>query len=72
MCYVAGVSRIGQDNNGHTYPGHSQAVDYLGANVVMPSENEGVFTVELDKESMLETRKKFDFLSDRDNFTLQG
>lgn len=72
MCYVAGVSRIGQDNNGHNYPGHSQVADYLGANVIKPSENEGVFTVELDKESMLETRKKFDFLSDRDGFSLQG
>jgi predicted amidohydrolase len=72
MCYVAGVSRIGQDNNGHNYPGHSQVVDYLGANIVAPSENEGVFTVVLDKGNMLETRKKFDFLSDRDSFSLQG
>jgi omega-amidase len=72
ICYVAGVSRIGQDNNGHSYPGHSQVVDCLGANVVAPSEHEGVFTVALDKESMLETRKKFDFLSDRDSFILQG
>jgi omega-amidase len=72
MCYVAGVSRVGQDNNGHNYPGHSQVVDCLGANVVAPSENEGVFTVKLDKESMQETRKKFDFLSDRDSFSLQG
>lgn len=72
MCYVAGVSRIGQDNNGHNYPGHSQVIDCLGANVIAPSENEGVFTVEMDKQSMLETREKFDFLSDRDSFSLQG
>jgi len=71
MCYVAGVNRIGQDNNGHNYPGHSQVVDFLGANVVAPSESEGVFTVEMNKQSMLETRKKFDFLSDRDSFSLQ-
>lgn len=72
MCYVAGVNRMGQDNNGHNYPGHSQVADFLGANVVEPSENEGVFTVKLDKESMLETRKRLDFLSDRDNFSLLG
>lgn len=71
MCYVAGVNRIGQDNNGHSYLGHSQVLDCLGGNVVEPSENEGVFTVTLDKESMLETRKKLDFLSDRDSFSLQ-
>lgn len=72
MCYVAGVNRIGRDSNGHNYLGHSQVIDCLGANVVVTSENEGVFTVKLDKQSMLETRKKLDFLSDRDTFILQG
>ncbi len=72
MCYVAGVNRIGEDTNGHPYPGHSQVVDCLGATIVDASGDEGVFSVVLDKESMLETRKKFGFLNDRDSFTLQG
>jgi predicted amidohydrolase len=71
MCYVAGVNRIGQDNNGHNYPGQSQAVDPLGANVLEPSMNEGVYTVNLDKEAMLEVRDKFRFLNDKDTFILQ-
>ena len=70
MCCVAGVNRIGQDNNGHNYLGHSQVFDELGANVVEPSESEGVFTVELNKESLLQTRNKFGFLNDRDGFSL--
>jgi len=70
MCCVAGVNRIGQDINGHNYLGHSQVFDELGANIAEPSENEGVFTVELNKESLLETRKKFGFLNDRDGFSL--
>lgn len=70
MCYVAGVNRIGQDSNGHEYPGHSQLFDCLGTIVVEPSANEDVFTVILDKETMLETRKKLGFLNDRDNFTV--
>jgi len=70
MCCVAGVNRIGQDNNGHNYLGHSQVFDELGANVLEPSESEGVFIVKLDKESLLETRKKFGFLNDRDGFSL--
>ncbi|MDV6169660.1 amidohydrolase [Flavobacterium sp. DG1-102-2] len=70
MCYVAGVNRTGQDNNGHSYLGHSQVLDELGTNVVQPKENEGVFTVELNKESLLETRNKFQFLNDRDSFSL--
>jgi omega-amidase len=72
MCYVAGVNRIGEDANGHPYPGHSQVVDCLGATIADASGDEGVFSVVLDKESMLETRKKFGFLNDRDSFTLQG
>jgi predicted amidohydrolase len=72
MCFVAGVNRIGQDSNGHNYPGHSQVLDCLGANAIMPSGNEGVYTIKLDRESMLETRKKLSFLDDMDTFTLQG
>ncbi len=70
MCYVAGVNRVGNDNNGHAYPGHSQVFDCLGANTVMPSDNEGMFTIKLDKENIQETRKKLGFLNDRDSFTL--
>lgn len=70
MCYVAGVNRIGQDSNGHNYPGHSQAFDCLGAAVIEPSANEGVYTAVLDREAMLETRKKFGFLNDRDSFNV--
>lgn len=72
MCYVAGVNRIGKDSNGHEYPGHSQVLDYLGAHSIAPSSAEGVFTVKLDKESMLETRKKLGFLNDMDRFTVLG
>ncbi len=71
VCYVAGVNRVGQDTNGHSYLGHSQLFDELGNTIVQPTETEGVFTVELDKESMLETRKKFPFLNDRDTFSLR-
>ncbi|NIA01114.1 nitrilase family protein, partial [Massilia sp. CCM 8734] len=39
--------------------------------VLDPQENEGVFIVEIDKKPMLETRKKLDFLSDRDQFEIK-
>lgn len=71
MCYVAGVNRIGQDNNGHDYPGQSQVIDCIGAYTEPPSAKEGVLVIDLDKESMLATRKKLGFLNDRDSFTLQ-
>ena len=70
MSYVVGVNRIGTDNNNLEYVGHSQAVDFLGNYIQEPQETEGVFIVELDKETMLETRQKLDFLNDKDNFTI--
>lgn len=70
MCYTIGVNRIGSDANNHEYIGHSQAVDFLGDYVLEPKETEGVFIIELDREKMLETRKKLAFLEDRDNFRI--
>lgn len=70
MSYVIGVNRIGIDNNNLEYVGHSQAVDFLGNYILEPHENEGVFVVELNKEKMLETRKKLAFLDDRDEFVI--
>ncbi|RZJ30563.1 MAG: amidohydrolase [Flavobacterium sp.] len=70
MAYVAGVNRVGKDDNGHNYLGHSQVVDCLGKNIVEPAVGEGVFTCTLDKNQMLETRQKFGFLNDRDDFTV--
>jgi omega-amidase len=70
MSYVIGVNRIGTDSNNHEYIGHSQAVDFLGNYILEPQENEGVFTVELDKNALLETRSKLGFLNDKDDFKI--
>jgi omega-amidase len=72
QCFTIGVNRIGIDNNHHEYIGHSQIVDCLGNYILEPQEIEGVFIANLDKNSMLETRKKLDFLSDRDTFSFSG
>ncbi|MGO4817375.1 amidohydrolase [Flavobacterium sp. W22_SRS_FP1] len=70
MSYTIGVNRIGKDSNGYEYVGHSQAVDFLGESILEPQESEGVFFVELNKEKMMQTRSKLDFLSDRDAFEI--
>ena len=70
MSYVIGVNRVGTDENHHEYVGHSQAVDFLGNYIQEPQETEGVFIMELDKEKMLETRKKLAFLNDKDTFEI--
>lgn len=70
MSYTIGVNRLGIDDNNLEYIGHSQIADYLGNSVIEPQKEEGVFVAELDKEALLETRKKLDFLKDKDHFEL--
>lgn len=70
MCYTIGVNRIGEDANQLEYPGHSQVIDFLG-NQVLNCENDlGVFIINLDKQTQFEAREKFNFLNDRDDFSL--
>jgi predicted amidohydrolase len=70
LSYTVGVNRIGLDIHNYEHTGHSQAVDFLGNYILEPQETEGVFIVDLDKNAMLETRKKLDFLSDKDSFEI--
>ena len=72
MCYLVGVNRIGKDNNGYEYIGHSQAIDCLGEYLIDPQEEEGVFIATLDKSKLIEVRKKLNFLNDRDTFEIKG
>ncbi|MNX34088.1 (R)-stereoselective amidase [compost metagenome] len=71
LSYVVGVNRIGNDIHDYEHIGHSQAIDFLGNYILEPQEKNGVFVVELDKNTMYETRKKLDFLSDRDHFEIK-
>ncbi len=70
MCYTVGVNRTGFDANNFEYNGHSQVVDFLGNYILDPQEKEGVFIIVLNKENLIDARKKFGFLNDRDTFQL--
>ena len=72
MCYTIGVNRVGLDSNNLEYIGHSQVVDYIGNSILEPQESEAVFIVELNKDKMLETRKKLGFLNDLDSFEIKN
>lgn len=71
MSYVIGVNRIGLDENKHEYVGHSQVIDELGNQILDAKSNQGVFIIKLDKEKMLETRRKLNFLKDKDDFEIK-
>lgn len=72
LSYVVGVNRVGFDANNYEHIGHSQVIDFLGNFILEPQETEAVFIVELEKDSMLETRKKLDFLNDKDVFEIKN
>jgi predicted amidohydrolase len=70
MSYVVGVNRIGTDDNEHSYPGHSQIVDFMGKNMMSAENKAGIFTSVLSKEALENARNRFKFLDDRDDFRL--
>jgi predicted amidohydrolase len=72
MCYVIGVNRVGEDDNGYQYTGHSQVIDYLGDYLIEPEDCEAVLRTTLDKSKMIDVRNKLDFLSDRDIFEIKN
>ncbi len=72
MCYTIGVNRVGNDGNKLEYIGHTQTIDMLG-NVISDSvENkEMIIEATLNKEELIATRNKFQFLNDRDSFEIK-
>ena len=71
MCYCIGVNRTGADGKGHEYIGHSAAFDVLGKKVSQTTTAaEFTETIALNSEHLRQTRKKLQFLSDRDRFSL--
>ncbi|MFD2566768.1 amidohydrolase [Pseudotenacibaculum haliotis] len=73
MSYCIGVNRVGEDKNGYEYIGHTTAYDYLGKEIATTQEGEeGYLQITLHKSGLNETRKKLNFLNDRDQFTIKG
>jgi len=68
--YVAGVNRIGLDDNKNEYIGHSAIYDFLGDTVANLGENEGLTTIKLSASAQDAFRKKLPFLQDGDKFSI--
>ncbi|MGB5667976.1 MAG: nitrilase-related carbon-nitrogen hydrolase, partial [Maribacter sp.] len=69
MAYCLGVNRIGYDDAGYEYSGHSAVYDCLGEQMVF-SKKTTVLYATLSKNHISTTRNKLKFLEDRDNFSL--
>ncbi len=63
LCYVAGVNRVGSDIN-VSYNGFSSLFSPLGEEILSVQNKEGIFSADLDFESVKLVRKKFSFLED--------
>lgn len=70
QAYVAGVNRIGLDDNKNEYIGHSAVYNYLGNTIESLGENEGLTTVNLSATAQAAFRKKLPFLQDGDEFVI--
>ena len=71
MCYTIGVNRVGTDGNSLHYTGQSQVIDFLGNYLIAPFDYQAVKTTKLVLETQNETRKKLNFLNDRDDFLIK-
>lgn len=63
LCYAAGVNRVGSDIN-VAYNGFSSVFSPLGEEIISVQNKEGIFSADLDFESVKLVRKKFSFLED--------
>ena len=70
QCYVIGVNRIGEDGNNIYHSGDSMVIDPLGEILYHKKDEEDIFTIELNKQHLDETRKRFPFWKDADRFTI--
>lgn len=71
MVYTIGVNRVGEDGNKIPYSGNSMAIDMEGKILWEQVDTEAVQTIELSKEKLIASRKRFGFLDDKDNFKIK-
>ncbi len=72
QAYVAGVNRIGKDNNGVEHSGDTKVINPFGEKIstTKPFEEKAELII-LDYEKLKNFRQKFNFLADRDKFKIE-
>ena len=67
--YAIGVNRVGDDENGVAYVGHSAVYDYLGSQCCF-SNKESILSYTFNRQPLEEYRENFPFQGDQDGFQL--
>ncbi|TDW99573.1 amidohydrolase [Dinghuibacter silviterrae] len=70
QCFVIGVNRVGRDGKDIAYSGDSMVIDPQGDILYHREGIEDTYTITLDKTRLEETRGRFPFLRDADEFTI--
>lgn len=68
IAYTVGVNRVGLDDNGHAYSGHSAIIDYTGKILSRHDDEPGIGTAVLDPDMLHKFRDRFPFQVDADRF----
>lgn len=72
LTYTIGVNIIGFDKNGNSYNGHTSVIAPGEKGLVYCRDNEvAIDTSTLELQYLLDHRKKYSFLNDRDNFDIK-
>jgi omega-amidase len=69
--YVIGVNRIGEDGAKLYHSGDSMIIGPAGEVIYHQEHKEDIFTFTFEKEKLSETREKFPFWKDADDFIIQ-
>jgi len=70
QCYVIGVNRVGEDGTGIPHAGDSMVINAMGEILYQKNQEEDIFTIQLTKQHLEETRKRFPFWKDADRFII--
>ncbi|MFZ1256284.1 MAG: nitrilase family protein [Saprospiraceae bacterium] len=68
QCYVAGVNRVGLDENDIKYRGDSAVYNFEGSKILDLEDREQWLTSTLDSQSLKAYKRAYPFLKDRDLF----
>jgi omega-amidase len=69
--YVVGVNRVGNDGNNIYHSGDTLIADAMGQVLYTRGNEEDIFTITLQKDTLEEVRQKLPFLEDADDFMIQ-
>ncbi len=68
QAYCIGVNRIGSDANNLNYSGHTAGYDFMGNPMLDMASQDGLGRVSLEKNTLIDFRKKLPFQEDADRF----